>query len=78
MNKIKYPSVEDVVCRWKLYFGYDCPRVEPVPMTWDQAGEAIVSVGCALKKIYGMIEQSGQSEFKAEKKKYWMDRQRYE
>ena len=35
-------------------------------------------LGCALKKIYGMIEQSGQSEFKAEKKKYWMDRQRYE
>ena len=32
----------------------------------------------ALKKIYNMIEQSGQSEFKAEKKRYLMDQWRYE
>ena len=35
-------------------------------------------LGDALKKIYGMIEQSGQSEFKAEKKRYWMEREMYE
>jgi hypothetical protein len=56
MNKIKYPSVEDVVRRWKLYFGYDYPRVEPIPMTWDQAGDAIVSVN---KKYYQRYIKNG-------------------
>jgi hypothetical protein len=32
----------------------------------------------ALKKIYGMIDQGGQTKFKAEKKRKLMDRWRYE
>jgi hypothetical protein len=38
MNKIKYPSIEDVIRRWKVHFGYDHPRVDPIPMTRDQDG----------------------------------------
>jgi|TARA_R110000824_G_scaffold241188_6_gene429920 hypothetical protein len=56
MNKIKYPSVKDVIRRWELYFGYDHPKVDPIPLTRDQDGNAVVSVN---KKYYQRYIKNG-------------------
>ena len=56
MSRIKYPSVEDVIRRWKMYFGYDHPRVDPIPMASDHDGNVIVSVN---KKYYERYIKNG-------------------
>ena len=56
MSRIKYPSVEDVIRRWKMYFGYDHPRVDPIPLTRDSDGNPIISVN---KKYYQRYIKNG-------------------
>lgn len=56
MSKIKYPSIENVIRRWEAYFGYDHPRVDPIPLARGRDGNPIISVN---EKYYRRYVKNG-------------------
>jgi hypothetical protein len=52
---MKYPSKEEVIRRWKKYFGYDHPRVDPIPLV-ERNGNVVISVN---KKYYKRYVENG-------------------
>jgi len=56
MKTIAYPPIEEILRRWKKYFGYDHPKRTPITTVRDKSGRIIISVN---KKYYQRYIKDG-------------------